>query len=112
MIIANHMLLYVFLAGVLTTIVWRFAGLVLSSGLEEDSALLRWVGYVSTALVSGLISRLILFAPGALADIGLQIRLIAFATGIAVFFLARRHLGIGVLAGVATLVALGFLSAF
>lgn len=104
-------LLYIFFAGVLMTVIWRFAGLVLSSGLKEDSSLFRWVGFVSTALVSGLISRLILFAPGALADIGMQIRLIAFISGVTVFFLARRHLGIGVLAGVATLVALGFLSA-
>ena len=103
-------LLYIFFAGVLMTVVWRLAGLLLSSGLEEDSPLLRWVGFVSTALVSGLISRLILFAPGALADIGMPIRLIAFASGIAVFFLARRHLGIGVLAGVSTLIALGSIS--
>lgn len=110
MILPGQMLLYIFLAGVLMTIVWRFAGLALSSGLEEDSPLFRWVGFVSTALVSGLISRLVIFAPGVLADIDIVVRLIAFASGIVIFLLAKRHLGIGVLAGVATLLALGFIS--
>ena len=107
---ATDQLLDVFFAGVLMTVVWRFAGLMLSTGLEEDSTIFRWVGYVSTALVSGLISRLVIFAPGALADIDMAVRLIAFASGILVFLLARRHLGIGVLAGVSTLIALGFMS--
>lgn len=102
--------LYVFVAGILMTVVWRLAGLVLSSGLEEDSQIFRWVGYVSTALVSGLISRLIIFAPGALADIDMAVRGIAFGVGIAIFFIAKRHIGVGVVAGVSTLVALGFLA--
>ena len=110
MIMPDHMLFYIFFAGVLMTVVWRFAGLALSSGLEEDSPLFRWVGFVSTALVSGLISRLVVFAPGTLADIDILIRLIAFACGIVIFYLARRHLGIGVLAGVATLLVLGVVS--
>lgn len=107
---ATDQFLYVFFAGILMTVVWRFAGLVLSSGIKENSAVFRWVGFVSTALVSGLISRLIIFAPGALADIDMAIRLIAFASGILVFLLSRRHLGIGVLAGVSMLLALGFMS--
>jgi branched-subunit amino acid transport protein len=106
----TNQLLYILVAGVLMTVVWRFAGLALSSGLKEDSPVFRWVGFVSTALVSGLISRLVIFSPGALADINMLTRLAAFAIGVLIFFVARRHLGIGVLAGVASLLALGFLT--
>jgi branched-subunit amino acid transport protein len=93
----NNVLLYIFVAGVAATAVWRMAGIMLSSGLTEDSPLMAWVKAVSTALVAGLVARIVLFPPGALADVSPSVRVLAFALGVAVYFLARRHLGIGVL---------------
>jgi hypothetical protein len=48
---------------------------------------------------------MVLFPAGALADVPLTIRLAAFAGGIALYFLARRNLGIGVLGGGVLLLA-------
>ena len=89
----DDVLLYIFLAGTAATAIWRMAGVLLSSGLAEDSALVAWVKAVSTALVSGLIARIVVFPPGALADVGMAVRIGAFTLGVVAYFLAGRHLG-------------------
>ncbi len=53
-----------------------------------------WVKDVSTALVVALIARLLLQPLGSLASITGGVRLIAFATAIAAYFLGRRSLAI------------------
>ena len=50
-------------------------------------------------------ARMVLFPAGALADVELALRLAAFGGGLALFFLARRNLAIGVAGGAAMLVA-------
>ncbi len=104
-------MLYIFVAGVAATAIWRFAGLLLSSGLAEDSQLIAWFRAVSTALVAGLVAKLILFPPGALAEIGVAARIGAFGLGVLCFVLGRQHLGLGMLAGVGALVAARLLGA-
>lgn len=96
--------LYIFIAGVAATAVWRYLGLYLSNGLSEDSVIIEWVRTVSTALVAGLVARTVLFPPGALAEVAIGVRVGAFAFGVAVYFLARHHLVGGILAGVTALV--------
>jgi hypothetical protein len=96
---------FILVAGVGATVIWRLLGLLLSSGLSEDTPVIEWVKAVSTALVAGLVGRLILFPPGALADVDPAIRLGAFALGVWVYFLGRRHLGLGILTGASALVA-------
>jgi hypothetical protein len=97
-------IVYILVAGVAATVFWRLLGLFLSAGLSEDSAWLEWVKAVSTALVAGLIARTVLFPPGALADVPLAIRLGAFALGVAVYFAARRHMGLGIFCAAGALV--------
>jgi hypothetical protein len=96
--------LYILVAGVAATAVWRLLGLFLSAGVAEEGALLDWVKAVSTAIVAGLIARTVFFPPGALADVPLAVRLGAFALGVAIFFAARRHLGLGILSAASALV--------
>lgn len=84
---------------------WRWAGLYLGRSIDVGSELFQWVRAVATALVSGLVMRLVLFPAGELAALPLTLRLAAFALGIAAFYLARRTLAVGVLAGSAVLVA-------
>jgi hypothetical protein len=105
---AGNAMLYIIVAGIAATAVWRIAGVVLSGGFSEDSAIIAWVRAVSMALVAGLIARIVLFPPGALADVSLAVRLAAFGLGIAAFFLARWNMGIGILAGTAALLAMAW----
>jgi branched-subunit amino acid transport protein len=97
-------IVYILVAGIAATAVWRLLGLFLSVGISEESVWLEWVKAVSTALIAGLIARTVLFPPGALADVSLAIRVGAFALGVAVFFAARRHMGLGILCAAAALI--------
>ncbi len=91
--------LTLFLAGALANEVWRLLGVVAGSHLDMDGQLFQWVRAVALALVAGLVSRMVLFPAGALADVPLAIRLASFAGGIALFYAARRNLGAGVVGG-------------
>lgn len=84
---------------------WRWVGMVLGRSLDVDGELFQWVRSVATALVSGLVMRLVLFPAGALAGLPMTLRLSAFGVGIAAFYWARRSLAAGVGAGVALLLA-------
>lgn len=83
---------------------WRWAGLYLGRSIAVDGELFQWVRAVATALVSGLVMRLILFPAGELAALPLALRLTAFVAGIVAFYVARRVLAVGVLFGSAVLI--------
>lgn len=100
----GNAMLYILIAGVAATAFWRFAGVFLSTGLSEDGAVIAWVKAVSTALVAGLIARIVIFPPGALADVSTPLRLGAFALSVAVYFATRRNMGYGILTGTAALI--------
>ena len=96
---------YVFLliVGFCATAPWRILGVALSQSIDAESEVLRWVRAVSTALIAGLVARLVFFPAGALAEVPMVLRLGAFAVAIAAFLIARRSLAVGVLAGEAAL---------
>jgi hypothetical protein len=96
------------LVGYLPNEIWRVLGLVLARGLNEDSEIVVWSRAVATAILAGVIAKLILFAPGALAGIPLAVRVVAVACGFAAFFAGRRSAFIGVIAGEAVLLLGGF----
>jgi len=99
------------LVGFLPNEIWRALGLVMARGLNEDSELVVWSRAVATAILAGVIAKLILFAPGALAGLPLSLRAIAAACGFAGFLLSRRSLFVGVAVGEAVLLAGGALIA-
>ena len=103
---ANIGLIYLLIAGFVATAPWRVLGVALSQGIDTQSELLRWVRAVSTALIAGLVARLVFFPAGLLADVPLAIRLGAFATGLAVYFATKRNVAVGILAGEAALLLL------
>jgi len=97
--------LLIIVAGVLMTEPWRWLGVRLSRDLDVDSEVFRWVRAVSTALVAGLVARLVVFPIGQLETIPLSIRIAAFATGVIVYLFLIRNLAVGVVSGTAFLVA-------
>ena len=105
MSIAENSFVYILVAGVAANAIWRLGGLLLSSGLSEEGPVIAWVKAVSTTLVAALIARIVIFPPGALAQISTPVRVGAFALGIAVYYVARRHLGLGILAATISLIA-------
>lgn len=95
----------ILVAGWLATDVWRWLGVFAGGWLREDGELLIWVRCVATALVAGVISKLILFPQGALAETPLWLRLAAAGFGFAAFFISRQRVVVGVLAAEVFLLA-------
>ena len=91
------------LVGFLPNEIWRMLGLVFGRGIDEDSELFAWARAVATAVLAGVIAKLIIFPPGALADVPLIVRLGAIACGFVVFLLVRRSIFAGVATGEAVL---------
>ena len=91
--------LVLILAGFLPNEIWRMLGIVASRGIDEGSELIIWVRAVATAILTGVVSKIVVFAPGALGGVPLAVRLAAAAAGMAAFFLLRRSVFAGVVTG-------------
>jgi Branched-chain amino acid transport protein (AzlD) len=99
------------LVGFLPNEIWRALGLLLARGLDEDSEIVVWSRAVATAILAGVIAKLILFPSGALTSIPLFVRVAAAVCGFAAFLGIRRSAFAGVLVGEAILLLGGFLFA-
>ena len=97
--------LVLILAGFLPNEVWRLLGVVASRGIDEGSELITWVRAVATAILTGVVGKLVIFAPGALAGVPLGVRLGAIALGTAAFMLSGRSVFAGVATATAAIVA-------
>ncbi|HMN52321.1 MAG TPA: AzlD domain-containing protein [Xanthobacteraceae bacterium] len=89
--------LLVILAGFLPTDVFRFAAVLFSRRLDEDSEVLVLVRAVATALLAGVIARLVLFPTGDLANVPLYLRVGAIAAGVIGYFAIRKSVLAGVI---------------
>ena len=99
------------LVGYLPNEVWRLLGLLLARGLNEDSEVVVWSRAVATAILAGVIAKLIVFSSGSLAGIPLSVRVGAAVCGFLVFLAMKRSVFAGVAAGEAALLLGGFLFA-
>lgn len=104
--LAPYVLLVVF--GFLPSEVWRFASVFLVQGLDENAEILKWVRAVATALLSGIVAKILLHPSGALQIVPLYGRAGALFVAIGVFFALKRAVIPAVLAGEAALVFLGW----
>jgi hypothetical protein len=105
-----HAYALLLLVGFLPNEIWRMLGLVVARGVDEDSEFFAWARAVAVAVLAGVIAKLILFPPGALAAVPVSIRLAAIACGLVAFLALRRSVFAGVVAGevVLTLGALAY----
>lgn len=81
------------------TFAWRALGVLVTRRIDANGAFFRWITCVSYAMVAGLIFRMIVMPESELASVSLSIRLTAVACAFAAYFLFRRRLIAGVLAG-------------
>ena len=95
--------LVLILVGFLPNEIWRALGLLLARGLDEDSEIVVWSRAVATAILAGVIAKLILFSSGALAAIPLSVRVAAAVCGFLAFVGIKRSVFAGVLVGEAVL---------
>jgi hypothetical protein len=100
--------LVLILVGFLPNEIWRALGLLLARGLNEDSEIVVWSRAVATAILAGVIAKLILFSSGSLDAIPLAVRVIAAVCGFLAFVAIKRSVFAGVLIGEAVLLIGGF----
>lgn len=101
--------LFLALAGWAANDVWRILGVAFSGRLTEESRIFTGVKAVATALVAGVVAKLILSPSGDLAEASLVLRLASVAAGCVAFRLGRESVGLGVLVGEVVFVAGRFL---
>jgi hypothetical protein len=93
------------LVGFLPSEVWRWLGIALGRGLDENSEIVLWVRAVATALVAGVIAKMLLAPGGALATTPAALRIVAAGIGLAAYLVLGRRLFVGVAAAEAVLIA-------
>ena len=93
------------LVGFLPAEIWRLLGVLIGRGIDEESEILVWVRAVATAVLAGVIAKIVFFAPGSLAAVPLSARLLALACGFLAFLAARRSVFVGVASGEVVLLA-------
>jgi Branched-chain amino acid transport protein (AzlD) len=91
--------LLLLLVGFLPNEIWRWLGIVLARGLDEDAEPVVWVRAVATAVLAGVIARIIVLPPGALAGVAMPVRVCAMALGFAGFLALRRSALAGIVIG-------------
>jgi len=84
----------------------RFIGVLFSGRIRVEDPVFEWVTAVAYALLAGLVVRMILIPIGTLESVDVTVRAGAGLVALVVFFVTRRNLLLGVLAGVLTLTAL------
>lgn len=94
--------------GFLPTEMWRSLAVYLSRGLNEGSQLIVWIRCVATALLTGVVAKLMLTPSGELADVPLWGRLGSILIAFAAFFLFRRNVIAAVLTGEALLITAAY----
>ena len=99
------------LVGFLPTDVWRLLGVVVARGIDEESEILVWVRAVATAVLAGVIAKIVFFPPGSLAAMPLAVRLLAIGSGFLAFLLVKRSVFAGLVTGEAVLIGAGLLLA-
>jgi hypothetical protein len=98
-----HPYLLLVLVGFLPNEIWRMLGLAAARSMVEDSELFMWARAVAIAVLAGVIAKIVLFPPGALAAVPIGIRLLAIGSGLLGFLLLRRSVLAGVVIGEAVL---------
>ena len=96
---SNETLWLIVLGCFAATFFWRLLGVVVVKQIDPDGGLFEWVTCVSYAMVAGLIFRMLIMPESELANIPLLIRCAALAIAFAAYFIFRRMLLAGVLAG-------------
>lgn len=88
------------------TYAWRALGVALAGRINPNGPMFEWAACVAYALLAGLVARMIVFPVGPLERTDTGSRVFAAILALVVFFLARRNILAGVLAGVTALVLL------
>ncbi|CAK0749694.1 AzlD domain-containing protein [Azospirillaceae bacterium] len=87
----------------LVTYLSRALGVLVSGRINPNGPVFEWVACLAYALLAALVARMIVLPLGALQAVPLAGRLGAAAAALITYFVCRRSIPLGVLAGIGTL---------
>ena len=87
------------LVAVLPTGLWRIMGVLLAQRLSNQSEIFEWVRFVATALLAGVVAKLLANPSGVLALAPLWGRIGAILAAFIAFMLCKRSVLLGVVVG-------------
>ena len=76
----------------LATYLSRFLGVVSSEKIKETSKIFRWFNCLAYSTLAALISRMIIFPAGVLAESDYIIRFVVIIISILIFYLTKKNL--------------------
>ena len=85
------------LLAIASTYLWRGLGTVIAARIDPESKLFQWIACIAYGLLAALISRIVFLPVGILEKTELIDRLGAVVFGFIVFFIFKRHIGLGTL---------------
>jgi branched-subunit amino acid transport protein len=96
---AEQSLWLIVIGCVSATFIWRLLGAVVVKQFHAQGDFFEWVTCVSYAMIAGLVFRMIMIPESELAVLSLQFRGAAVVIAFAAYFIFKRSLLAGVLAG-------------
>ena len=85
-------ILFAIIVTSLATYSSRFFGVLTSEKMDENSKIYRWFNCLAYSTLAALISRVIIFPNGDLAETSYLIRLIVVFSSILIFYLTKKNL--------------------
>ncbi len=95
--------IFIAVAGILATQMWRWLGVVAGKRLTEESEALTWVKATATALVAAVIAKHVFYPSGILAESLVSLRVVAAIFGFAIFLAFGKRMALGIAAALAFL---------
>jgi hypothetical protein len=89
---------------------WRWGAVLLSLSFKEDDEIVILARMVATAVLAGVVARLLFLPPAELAQIPLWVRIAAMMIGMGAFVWRGKSIFSAILAGQGALITLGLLS--
>ena len=81
---------FLVMLAVLGTFSWRFLGVVIGDRIPKDSIWSTWINAVAYAMVAGVMTLLVVFPTGLVAEIGLGWRVLALTAAVIVMILKQN----------------------
>ena len=88
----NNIIVLAIIATSIATFISRFLGAVTSERVDANSKLFDWFNLVAYSTLAALLSRIIIFPAGVLADADLTVRLIVLVSCIFIFIIMKKNL--------------------
>tara|TARA_B100000767_G_scaffold247458_1_gene247756 strand:- start:183 stop:497 length:315 start_codon:yes stop_codon:yes gene_type:complete len=79
------------LATSLATYISRFLGVITSKKIKESSKIFRWFNCLAYSTLSALLTRIIIFPAGALAEVDYFIRFIVIFICLIIFLISKKN---------------------